>query len=516
MSVKPTLLLILDGWGMAPAGPGNAISQARTPTIDGLWTTYPNVPLACSGRAVGLPEGQMGNSEVGHMNIGAGRVVYQDIMRINMAIEDGSLYDNPTLLEMIHQVKARGGTMHFAGLISPGGVHSLQTHLYALLRLCARQKVDAVVHAILDGRDTPPQSGLEYVRELQGFMDAEGVGRIATVSGRYYAMDRDKRWERTALAYAALVSGEGVFETDALQAIATAYAQGENDEFVRPRVITDSGNPVATLRDGDGFMFFNFRADRARQLIRALIDPDFSGFERVERPEPASLVTMTQYEAEFGLPVAFPPVRLTRILGELVAEAGLAQLRIAETEKYAHITYFFNGGEERQYPGEERILIPSPREVATYDKKPEMSVFEVTDKLCEAIRSRRFALIVCNFANLDMVGHTGIIEAAVHAAEAVDRCLARVIECILESDSRMFVTSDHGNAEEMIDPGGGVQTAHSTNKVPFFRVEKDDSGRRFRSEGVLGDIAPTILELWSMDKPQEMTGTSLLEKESRP
>jgi 2,3-bisphosphoglycerate-independent phosphoglycerate mutase len=393
-------------------------------------------------------------------------------------------------------------------------VHSLQTHLYALLTFCKLQGVQPFVHAILDGRDTPPRSGLEYVRELQEFMQTEAVGRIATVSGRYYTMDRDKRWERTEQGYNAIVSGEGIFEADPLEAIANAYADGEADEFVRPRVIVQSGKPLATLNDGDGFMFFNFRADRARQITRALIDPTFTGFGRKKTPALASMVTMTEYEAAFELPVAFPPVRLSRIMGELVAETGMAQLRIAETEKYAHITYFFNGGEERQYPGEERILIPSPREVPTYDKKPEMSVFEVTRKLCEAIRSKRFAFIVCNFANLDMVGHTGIIEAAVHAAEAVDGCLGQVIEAVLESDSRMFVTSDHGNAEEMIDPSGGVQTAHSTNMVPFFWVERDSGGRRFRSQGVLGDIAPTILELWSMDKPAEMTGNSLLVKES--
>ena len=515
MSVKPTLLLILDGWGMAPPGPGNAIALARTPTLDGLWSTYPHVPLSCSGRSVGLPDGQMGNSEVGHMNIGAGRIVYQDIVRINMAIEDGSLFRNPTLLEMTARVRERGGAVHFAGLISPGGVHSLQTHLYALLRFCKGQGVPACVHAILDGRDTPPSSGLEYVRELQQFMTAEGVGRIATVSGRYYAMDRDRRWDRTALAYAALVSGQGIPEADPLQAIAAAYEQGENDEFVRPRVIVENGRPVATLSDGDGFMFFNFRADRARQLTRALADPAFGEFPRQNRPELAALVTMTRYDAALGLPVAFPPVRLTRIMGELVAEAGLAQLRIAETEKYAHVTYFFNGGEERCYPGEERILVPSPREVATYDKKPEMAVFEVTDRLCEAVRSNRFALLVCNFANLDMVGHTGIIDAAVRAAEAVDQCLSRVIEAVLDADARVFVTSDHGNAEEMIDPAGGVQTAHSTNEVPFFWIERDHGGRRFRSRGNLGDIAPTILELWSMDQPAEMTGSSLLEREVR-
>jgi 2,3-bisphosphoglycerate-independent phosphoglycerate mutase len=515
MTVKPTLLLILDGWGMAPPGPGNAIDRARTPTLDGLWSTYPWAPLSCSGLAVGLPEGQMGNSEVGHMNIGAGRIVYQDIVRINMAIEEGTLHQNRVLLEMLERVRSRGGAVHLAGLVSPGGVHSLQTHLHALLGLCKSRGARAVVHAILDGRDTPPSSGLGYVRELQEFMRSEGVGRIATVSGRYYAMDRDKRWERTAKAYEAVVSGRGILETDPVQAIAAAYEEGENDEFLRPRVIMGSDGPVATLDDGDGFMFFNFRADRARQLTRALFDPGFTGFERRKRPELASLVTMTRYEAGFGLPVAFPPVQLSRIMGELVSEAGLAQLRIAETEKYAHVTYFFNGGEERCYPGEERIMVPSPRDVPTYDKKPEMSVLEVTDRLCEAIRSQRFALIVCNFANLDMVGHTGIIEAAVRAAETVDRCLARVMEAVLESDSRMFVTSDHGNAEEMIDREGGVQTAHSTNQVPFFWVEGDHGGLRLRGQGVLGDIAPTILELWSMEKPREMTGSSLIERETR-
>jgi 2,3-bisphosphoglycerate-independent phosphoglycerate mutase len=510
MNARPTLLLILDGWGVAPPGPGNALSLADTPSFDRLRSGYPHADLGCSGRAVGLPDGQMGNSEVGHMNIGAGRVVYQDIMRINIAIEDGSFFENPALLDMIGAVKARSGRMHFAGLVSPGGVHSLQTHLNALLELCSSHGVEAFVHAILDGRDTPPQSGLEYVRQLQEFAREKGVGKVATVSGRYFAMDRDKRWDRTAYAYAAIVSGKGIFVNDPVEAIADAYATGENDEFVRPRVVTDGDGPVALLEDGDGFMFFNFRADRARQLVRSLFDPQFGEFERERRPDLARLVTMTQYDAQFGLPVAFPPVRLTGILGELVSDAGWAQLRIAETEKYAHVTYFFNGGEERCYPGEDRILIPSPREVATYDKKPEMSAFEVCDKLCDAVRSRKYALIVCNFANLDMVGHTGIIEAAVKAVEAVDQCLGQVMDAVLESGSRMFVTSDHGNAEEMIDPSGGVQTAHSTNLVPFYWVEDDRGSWMFRDKGVLGDIAPTILALWSLDKPSEMTGTSLL------
>ncbi|MFP4071649.1 MAG: 2,3-bisphosphoglycerate-independent phosphoglycerate mutase [Desulfovibrionales bacterium] len=515
MKVTPTLLLILDGWGLAPSGSGNALSRAKTPNLDALLSRYPHTALACSGREVGLPDGQMGNSEVGHMNIGAGRIVYQDIQRISMAIEDGSFFENPAFLDLIRKVKEGGKNLHLMGLVSPGGVHSLQAHLYALLALCRKENLaDVFVHAILDGRDTPPRSGLEYVKELQEFMSREGIGRIATVSGRYYTMDRDKRWDRTALAYDNLVDADGIPAVDPVQAVEDAYAAGENDEFVKPRVICGPGCTFKGMQDGDGLVFFNFRADRARQITRALFDPEFEEFNRNRSVEFSGIVTMTRYEEDFPVAVAFPPVKLTRILGELVSERGMKQLRIAETEKYAHVTYFLNGGEERIFPGEERILIPSPREVATYDLKPEMSVRLVTEQLVVSIKEQRFDLIVCNLANLDMVGHTGIMEAAVKACEVVDECVGEICRAVLATGGRMFVTSDHGNAEEMEDSGGNIQTAHSTNPVPFVWVEEGRQKARLRDKGILGDIAPTILDLWKVEKPEEMTGTTLVEQES--
>jgi len=513
MQPTPTLILILDGWGLAPDGPGNAISLAKTPFIDSLAGKYPRTRLLCSGRAVGLPDGFMGNSEVGHMNIGAGRIIYQDMTRIDMAIEDGSLKKNQALLDLMRKTRERGGRLHFMGLVSDGGVHSHVLHLHALLEMAKEQGVQTVVHAFLDGRDTPPTSGKGYVRELQEFMRERDMGPIATVVGRYYAMDRDKRWDRNALAYAALTSAEGQHATDPVQAVEQAYEAGENDEFVKPRVIVDGeGRPLGPLQDGDGLFFFNFRADRARQISRALFESDFQEFERERVPDLAGFATMTRYEKGFPLPVAFAPEDYSDTLGEVVSGMGLEQLRIAETEKYAHVTYFFNCGREEPFPGEQRQLIPSPREVATYDLKPEMSAAEVTDRLLERWNDGNFALVVCNLANGDMVGHTGVIPAAIRACETVDACVARIVEAVLQSGGRVLLTADHGNADEMLDENGQPQTAHSKNPVPLTLIDPAFENREgvLLPEGKLGDIAPTVLQLWGVEKPAVMSGQGLV------
>ncbi|MFZ5810466.1 MAG: 2,3-bisphosphoglycerate-independent phosphoglycerate mutase [Thermodesulfobacteriota bacterium] len=509
MSRAPLVLLILDGWGLAPDGPGNAIALADTPNFDRLLREYPHTRLRCSGRAVGLPEGFMGNSEVGHMNIGAGRVVYQDMTRIDMAVEDGSLAHNPALTELAAKVRQGGGRLHFMGLVSDGGVHSHIRHLKALLAAVARPGLPVFVHAFLDGRDTPPASGQGYVRDLEAFLRNSGCGRIATVTGRYYAMDRDKRWDRVARAHAGLTMGTGQAATDAEAAVAQAYAAGETDEFVTPRILVDGqGEPVGRIRDGDGVFFFNFRADRARELTMAFIRPDFDGFVRESVPKLAGFASMTEYDASFGIPAAFAPETYSGVLGEVFSLAGREQLRLAETEKYAHVTYFFNCGREEPFPGENRILIPSPREVATYDLKPEMSAREVTETFLRELR-KGYGLYVVNLANPDMVGHTGDLDAAVAACGVVDQCAGRMVEAVLASGGRLCLTADHGNAEEMIDASGGKMTAHTLNEVPFILV---DPGRRDvrLAPGVLGDIAPTLLEIAGLDKPSQMTGKSLL------
>lgn len=510
----PTMLLILDGWGKAPEGPGNAVTLAKPENLQDICSRFPETSLLCSGRAVGLPDGFMGNSEVGHMNIGAGRIIYQDMTRIDMAIEDGSLKENAVLLDLVEKTKQAGGRLHFMGLISDGGVHSHVQHLHALLEIAKAHGVAAVIHAFLDGRDTPPRSGKGYVQELQDHLDKIGYGRIATVVGRYYAMDRDKRWERNELAYHALTLGCGEHAPDAVQAVQQGYDAGENDEFVKPRVIVDEGGtPVGPIQDGDGLFFFNFRADRARQISRAFFEEDFPHFTREVRPNLAGFATMTEYESSFGLPVAFSPEDYAGTLGEAVAALGLEQLRIAETEKYAHVTYFFNCGREEPFEKEERVLIPSPREVATYDQKPEMSALEVTDRCLEQWESGRYSLVVCNLANLDMVGHTGFIDAAIKACKTVDSCVKRLVDTVLESGGRVLLTADHGNAEEMLDKNGEPQTAHSKNPVPLVLVDAQYEGKKdgvLRKEGKLGDIAPTILQLWGKDLPQPMTGQSLL------
>jgi len=451
----------------------------------------------------------MGNSEVGHMNIGAGRVVYQDMTRIDLAIEEGTLAANETLKGLFAAARAGSGRVHFFGLVSDGGVHSHILHLFALLALAKANGVESFVHVFLDGRDTPPTSGADFTAQLVAEMERLGHGRIASVTGRYWAMDRDKRWERVARAWEALVLGRGIQAEDPVAAIREAYAAGQNDEFVEPRVIVGHGRPVALLDDGDAALFFNFRADRARQLTRSLFDPEFDGFEREKRPG-LHLATMTRYEESFPLPVAFPKQELTNSLGEVVSAMGARQLRIAETEKYAHVTYFFSCGREEPFPGEERVLVPSPREVATYDLKPEMSVATVAERFVEAWDREPFPLAVCNLANLDMVGHTGIIPAAIAACEAVDGAVARIVPAVLAGGGRVLLTADHGNAETMLDAAGGPFTAHTLNTVPLVLVDEARKGSTLRAGGKLGDIAPTILALWGLTPPAGMTGQSLL------
>lgn len=512
MPKQPLLLMILDGWGLNPHSENNAIARANTPNMTRLCAEYPCVDIGTSGMSVGLPEGQMGNSEVGHLNIGAGRIVYQDLTRISKAISDGDFFTNPVLLDCITKTKAAGGRLHLAGLLSDGGVHSHNTHLYALLELARQQGLREIfIHCLLDGRDTPPKSGADYLDQLEAKINEIGCGRIATVMGRYYAMDRDNRWERVGKAYAAMVYGEGAGFASAAEIIAGSYSAGVNDEFVLPSVVMEDGAPVGLVKDGDGFIFFNFRSDRAREITKALALPTFDGFERRSPPALASFVCMTDYDETFHLPVAFPGEELKNILGELLSKAGLAQLRIAETEKYAHVTFFFNGGNEVPFPGEERCLIPSPKEVPTYDKKPEMSAFPVTEELLSRLDSDRYDVVILNFANADMVGHTGILPAAIKAIEAVDDCIGRLVEKVLAKGGRAIITADHGNAEKMVDEHGGPHTAHTTDRVPLILV--DDARKEVKLRlGILADIAPTILEILGLPKPPEMTGRSLIER----
>jgi 2,3-bisphosphoglycerate-independent phosphoglycerate mutase len=507
---EPLLLMILDGWGMNPHQENNAVAIARTPNMTRLCSEYPCSQLDASGMAVGLPDGQMGNSEVGHLNIGAGRIVYQDLTRITKAIEDGSFFNNPALLDCISRTKSAGGRLHLAGLLSDGGVHSHITHLYALLELAKKEGIhDVFVHCLLDGRDTPPKSGAGYLEQLEEEMKKIGAGRIATLMGRYYAMDRDKRWDRVEKAYDAIVLGSGNVFASAQQAIEQSYLDGVTDEFVIPAVIVDGGEPVGKVKDGDGFIFFNFRSDRAREITRTFTDSGFDGFARKASPKLSCYTCMTVYDETFNLPVAFGPEELKNILGEVIAGAALKQLRIAETEKYAHVTFFFNGGSEVPFPGEDRVLIPSPREVATYDEKPEMSAYLVTDEFLRLLDENKYDFIVLNFANADMVGHTGILPAAVKAIETVDGCVGRIVEKVLEKKGRAIITADHGNAETMVDETGGPYTAHTTNPVPLVLVDDTRKDITLHS-GILADIAPTVLELLNIQKPDEMTGESLL------
>jgi 2,3-bisphosphoglycerate-independent phosphoglycerate mutase len=513
----PVILTILDGWGLAAPTSTNAVHVADTPNMDRLSATYPMTSLTAHNGMVGLPEGQMGNSEVGHLNIGAGRIVYQDFTRINRAVERGELAANPVFIQVMDQVRAAGSRLHLCGLVSDGGVHSHIRHLIALIELAAAKGVAVAVHCFMDGRDTPPTSGLGSMEELVAAMNRIGCGQVATISGRYWAMDRDKRWDRVQKGWDAMVAGAGPTGTDAVEVMREAYARGETDEFITPTVLVDpQGAPVGRIADNDALLFFNFRADRVRELCHAFGDADFSGFERGKRPQLLALVTMTEYEADFPFPVAFPPVALTRILGEEASRHGRRQLRIAETEKYAHVTYFFNGGNEVPYPDEDRILINSPRDVATYDQKPEMSAVEVTDRLLEVLAEREQAgapydLVILNFANGDMVGHTGVMAAAVTACETVDRCVGRIEQFVAERGGVMLITADHGNAEQMVDPEiGGPYTAHTLNPVPFIVVSAAHRNRTLRTGGALKDIAPTILTLMELPIPAEMEGEDLI------
>lgn len=507
----PVALLILDGWGRAEPGPGNAVAAARTPHLDALFARYSSTTLAASGLDVGLPDGQMGNSEVGHLNIGAGRIIYQDLTKISKSISDGDFFANPALLAAMRSVAGGQGKLHLMGLLSDGGVHSHNTHLYALIKMAREEGVkEILIHPFLDGRDTPPRSAAHYLAELEAEMGRLGAGRIATIIGRYYAMDRDNRWERVERAWRALVQGEGQVAADSATAIAAAYGAGQNDEFVEPWIIAPPDQAPATMNDNDAVIFFNFRSDRAREITRALTDPAFTAFARARLPRFAAYVCMAEYDESFPLPVAFPSESYPHLLGEVVAAAGLAQLRIAETEKYAHVTFFFNGGSEVPSPGEDRVLIPSPKEVATYDLQPAMSAVAVTDAALERLQTGRYALIILNFANPDMVGHTGIIPAAVSAMETVDACVGRLVTALLAAGGTALITADHGNCEQMTDAEGKPHTAHTANRVPLLLVDPAQRSLRQDESGRLADLAPTILELLDLPKPPEMTGKSLL------
>ena len=511
---KPLMLIILDGWGIDSHNKGNAVHRALTPNLDALIDLYPSCRLQCSGEAVGLPKGIMGNSEVGHLNIGAGRIVYQDLLRIDNAIADGSFHENTVLKATISKVLQKGSTLHLIGLVSDGGVHSQLTHLMALMDMARQSGLNKVaVHAILDGRDTPPESGAGYLAQLQQYIAERGTGKIATVCGRYYAMDRDNRWNRIEKAYRLYVHGEGHKSQDPVKAVNNSYLKNKTDEFLEPIVVTDSdGVPVKPVSDDDGIIFFNFRADRAREITRALTLANFDGFQRDSLPKLCDYVCMTLYDEKFSLPVAFSPIHLEEILGEIISREGLRQLRIAETEKYAHVTYFFNGGQEKPYPQEDRCLIPSPREIATYDLKPEMSAELVTNEVLEKLEFDQYDVIIMNYANMDMVGHTGELPAAIKACETVDRCIGRIIEKLKTIGGIALITADHGNSEKMLDDKGHVHTAHTLNPVPFILV--DDTRRNVTlRNGILADITPTILELIAIDKPKVMTGASLLKTE---
>lgn len=504
-------LVIMDGWGHREETEGNAVALADTPFFDRLWSGFPRTLIHASEERVGLPAGQMGNSEVGHLNLGAGRVVYQDLVRITKSIQTGDFFRNRILRAAMDAAGSEGGALHLVGLLSDGGVHSLHTHLYALLRMAKERGVGKVfVHPLFDGRDTPPKSGIDHLRALQAEIAAVGTGEVATVIGRYYAMDRDNRWDRVERAYKAMVRGEGRTFADPVAAVEASYADGKTDEFIEPAVIVRGGAPVGRIAPGDAVIFFNFRADRAREITRALTREAFDAFPRPERLS-LHYACMTTYDESFGLPAAFPPQTMDRILAGVLAGAGLRNLRIAETEKYAHVTYFFNGGEEKVFPGESRILVPSPS-VPTYDRKPEMSAYEVAERAVAEIGSRKHDLMILNFANGDMVGHTGILPAAIQAVEAVDRNLQRVVEKVWEIGGVALVTADHGNAEQMIDPDtGGPHTAHTTNLVPMVLADPGAAGVRLRPDRALEDVAPTILNLLSVPVPPEMTGTDLRE-----
>lgn len=503
MNKTPTTLIIMDGFGLTEPGPGNAVSLAQTPVLDKLFAECAHTELSASGLDVGLPAGQMGNSEVGHTNIGGGRVVFQDLPRISRAIDDGSFFENPAYNKAMDDCLARGTSLHLCGLLSDGGVHSHIRHLFALLRMAKQKGLTRVyIHAFLDGRDVSPSSGKDFVAQCAAECEKLGVGKIATVTGRYYAMDRDKRWERVQMAYDAMVYGEGIQNADPVDAVSRSYDAGITDEFVEPVVCDGEG----TISDNDSVICFNFRPDRAREITRAIVDPDFDGFKREFFP--TTYVCSTEYDASMpNVTVAWPRIAVKNGLGEYLSQLGMTQLRIAETEKYAHVTFFFNGGIEKQYPGEDRVLVPSPK-VATYDLQPEMSAFEVCDKCVERINSGAYDVIILNFANCDMVGHTGVLEAAVKAVETVDTCVGRVVDATLAAGGIAMVTADHGNAEVMRQPDGSPMTAHTTNPVPFILC---GAGSELRP-GRLADIAPTILDVMGLACPPEMDGETLIVK----
>lgn len=510
MSKKPLVLMILDGWGLRAACADNAVTLANPVNFNKLKDVYPYTELECCGNDVGLPRGQMGNSEVGHLNMGAGRVVFQEITRISQAIEDGSFFRNEELLKALENTRYHNGAVHLLGLLSNGGVHSELTHLYALLKLCKNNNCPEVyVHAFMDGRDVAPQSGMDYVNAVEKRMREIGVGRIASLGGRFYGMDRDNRWERIEKAYNAMVLGEGLQAANAQAALENSYEARITDEFMEPTVIVDKqGQPIGKIKDGDSVIFFNFRADRARQISHAFVDQHLDRFKRKVLPA-TYYVCMTQYDAHLQAPVAFPAQNLDNTLGQVLAAHGLKQLRIAETEKYAHVTFFFNGGVEEANPGEDRILIPSAK-VATYNLKPEMSAAEVTERVIQEIDRDYYDVIIMNYANPDMVGHTGVLEAAVRAVETVDQCLLKIVNQVQEKAGTVLITADHGNCEMMLDPEKGCPfTAHTTKKVPFILVDDRYKGRRLK-DGSLQDVAPTLLGLMGLEIPPEMTGKSLL------
>ncbi len=512
MSKRPTVLMILDGFGLNEKPDANAVAIAKTPNIDALMKEYPYVHGNASGLAVGLPDGQMGNSEVGHLNMGAGRIVYQELTRITKEIEDGDFFKNEALLKGMANVKENNSDLHLYGLLSDGGVHSHNTHLYGLLEMAKREGISNVyVHCFLDGRDTAPTSGKGFIEELEAKMAELGVGKIASISGRYYVMDRDNRWERVEKAFLALTKGEGEQAESAVSAMEASYTKDITDEFFVPTVIMENGAPRATIKDKDTVIFFNFRPDRAREITRAFCADEFDGFDRGKRKD-VTYICFTEYDVTIpNKEVAFHKVELKNTFGEYLAAHGKKQARIAETEKYAHVTFFFNGGVEALNEGEDRILVNSPK-VATYDLQPQMSAPEVCDKLCEAIRSDQYDVIIINFANPDMVGHTGILEAAVKAVETVDSCVGKAVEALKEVDGQMFLCADHGNAEQLIDyKTGSPLTAHTTNQVPFILINADES-YTLRDNGCLADIVPTLIELMGMEQPEEMTGKSLLQK----
>jgi len=511
--MKPLVLIILDGWGHCENSAHNGIAQAKKPNFDKYWNEYPHTLIDGSGHAVGLPEGIMGNSEVGHMNLGAGRIVFSGLSQIYKSIEDKTFFRNPALLSACEAAKKNNSKLHLMGLLSDGAVHSHQDHLYALLDLAKQQGIKEVfIHCFMDGRDTPPQDGIKYMSQLQDVIAQKGIGKIASVCGRYYAMDRDKRWDRVKLAYDVLTGTNPQGDSDPIKIIQKSYDTGKVDEFILPQcVLNSSGEPIGAMSNNDAVIFFNFRPDRAREISQALTEKNFSDFVREKNPHLSSFVGMSVYDASFNIPAAFSPSYPQRILGEIVSENGLKQLRIAETEKYAHVTYFFNGGQDKTFPGEERILVPSAKEVPTYDHKPEMSAPMITEKVLAEIAADKFNVIVMNYANADMVGHTAIPKAIIPAVETIDSSLGKVIPAVLAKGGTVLITADHGNAEKMLDEKGNPHTAHTTNLVPFMLISNEyQKSQLQKSGGRLCDVAPTMLKILGIDQPTEMTGNSLL------